>query len=83
MQRNEPNKTKQAILTHLSANSSDTAGHIAKTLGMSAHGAAMCLLRLQRQVLVRKVEKKKPCHYEVTEKGRNRLHYYQTLNANR
>jgi len=83
MERHEPNETKQMILKYLSSEGSKaTVGAIAEKLGLSRHGAAMCILRLRRQYLVKRLDAKEdpgqyPRRYTLTGKGRDRLQFYE------
>jgi predicted ArsR family transcriptional regulator len=84
MERHKPNKTKQMILKHLSPEgSASTVQAIATALGLSRHGAAMCVLRLQRQYLIRRLDVKEdpgqyPRRYQLTPKGKDRLRFYES-----
>jgi len=83
MERNEPNQTKQMILKYLSDGSARTVHNIATKLGLTQHGAAMCVLRLRRQALIRRLSPEEdpqqfPIRYEITDKGRDRLQFYQS-----
>lgn len=83
MERNEPNATKQMILELLSPkDTTSTVEAIATALGLSRHGAAMCVLRLRRQNLIKLLGVEEypgqyPRRYEITAKGRDRLRFYQ------
>jgi len=83
MERREPNETKEMILKDLSDGSASTVQAIATDLGLSKHGAAMCVLRLRRQFLIRRLDAKEdpgqyPRRYEITDKGRDRLRFYKS-----
>lgn len=58
-----------------------TSSEVAEELEMEVHNARMCLLRLHRQGLLYRKRGTFGCRfYNVTEKGRRRLHYLKTLN---
>ena len=78
MERHEPNATKQIILEHLSPKgSASTVEGISTALGLSRHGAAMCVLRLCRQFLIKEDLGQYPRLYKITDKGKGRLEWYQ------
>jgi predicted ArsR family transcriptional regulator len=86
MERNEPNQTKQMILKYLSDGSVRTVHDIGMKLGLSRHGAGMCILRLRRQFLIRRLDAKQdsqqyPIRYEITDKGKDRLRFYESHGA--
>ena len=83
MTPNEPNKSKEAILRYLVANSPATVEEIAVAVSLSPHGCAMCCLRAKRQFLIRKVDAKEdsqqfPQKLEITDKGTDRLRFYES-----
>jgi len=86
MERNEPNQTKQKILKYMAGlpdGSVLTVDAIATALGLSRHGAAMCVLRLRRQFLIREPDVQSrhdsyPRRYLITDKGKDRLRFYKS-----
>ncbi len=72
--------TKHALLEHLAEIESADAIDVADTLGITYAAAAMALLRLSRQGLVhRYLDADDGLYfYELSERGRARLEFFQT-----
>ena len=85
MERRIYNQLKREILELLTEWENVTSEDVAKDLNCDVHNARMGLLRLFRQQLVRReivpigIWSKPPFEYNITERGLDRLDYYESL----
>lgn len=85
MERRTWNQLKRSILELLKEKDDVTSRDVALALGCDVHNVGMALYRLHKQRLVDRetrslgIWRKPPYHYNINDRGRARLDYYEEL----